>query len=156
MVSWTGLTPDELAGGVAYLANRMITDAPRGEADLGEMTLDAGRLHATERWWLDRRRQLVVTAARHRATGAVAAVTGVRVRAAGDHGDVSITIADPRHRGHRLGTIVKIENHRQLRQRFPGLRYVQTGNADTNSYMAGINERLGFVPYQLSSIYQLC
>lgn len=155
VVSWTGLTPDQLASGVAYLANRIMTDAPMGDADLGELTLDADRLQASERWWLDRRRQLVVTAARHRATGTVAAVTGVRVRSAGDHGDVWITIADPRHRGHRLGTIVKIENHRQLRQRFPGLRYVQTGNADTNTYMAAINERLGFVPYQLSNIYQL-
>jgi hypothetical protein len=68
---------------------------------------------------------------------------------------VWITIADPEHRGHRLGTIVEIENQRELRRRLSGLRHIRTCNAGTNARMAGINERLGFVAYELSSVYQL-
>jgi GNAT superfamily N-acetyltransferase len=154
-VTWTGLTPDPLAGGVAYLVNRLLTDAPTGELALEPTTVDVERLHADDRNAIDRQTHLVGAAARHRATGEVAAVTRIDVRPAGDHGSIWITIADPRHRGHRLGTIVKIEAHRAVRRAFPALRYVYTGNADVNRQMAAINERLGFVAYQAGTGYQL-
>lgn len=154
-LSWTGPTPDELAGDVARLVNRLFTDAPTGELTLEETTMDAERLQADERVELDRQTHLVSAAARHRSTGKVAAFTRIDVRPVGDHGTVWITIADPKHRGHRLGTIAKIEVHRLVRRTFPGLRYVYTGNADTNVHMVAINERLGFVAYETATNYQL-
>jgi GNAT superfamily N-acetyltransferase len=154
-VGWTGLTPDELAGGVARLANRLNTDAPTGELGVEATTMDADRAHAIERSALDRHAHLVGVAARHRVTGEVAAFTEIEVRSIGDHGSVWLTIADPKHRGHRLGTIVKIESHRLVRRTFPSLRYVYTGNADTNAHMAAINERLGFVAHEAGTMYKL-
>jgi hypothetical protein len=154
-LTWTGLIPDELAGGVARLTNRLHADAPTGELALEETTMDAGRLQADERWALARHAHLVGVAARHRGTGEVAAVTKIEVRSIGDHGSVWLTIADRQHRGHRLGTIVKIECHRLVRRTFPDLRYVATGNADSNAHMAAINERLGFVAYEAGTMYQL-
>lgn len=153
-LSWLGETPERVAGGVARLYNRLVTDAPMGDMDLESFTLDADRVHADERDRMARQNHLVGVAARHRASGEVAAVTGMEVRAAGDHGFVTVTIADPLHRGHRLGTIVKIDIHRLVRRTFPQLRYVITGNADTNAQMASINERLGFVVYEASTNFQ--
>jgi GNAT superfamily N-acetyltransferase len=153
-VTWAGLTPDRLAPGVARLLNRMNTDAPRGELDIEATTVDPPRLHAQERVVLDRGVHLIGAAAVHRDTGAVAAVTRIDVRPPGDHGDVWLTIADPEHRGHRLGTVVKIEAHRLVRREFPRLKYVHTGNANVNAHMVAINERLGYLPYEVMTNYQ--
>ena len=50
------------------------------------------------------------------------------------------------HRGHRLGTAVKIANLRALQQARPEATEVKTQNAETNAWMVGINVRLGFGP----------
>lgn len=154
-VTWTGHTPDLLAGGVAQLVNRLNADAPMGELDLEQTTLDTARLHADEQAILDRGEHLMAAAARHRGTGEVAAFTRVDVRPPGDHGLIWLTIADPRHRGHRLGTIVKIEVHQLVRRTYPDLQHVYTGNADENAHMVAINDRLGYVTYQAATMYQL-
>ncbi len=154
IVTWNGLTPDRSAGGVAYLVNRVVTDAPMGDVDFEETQVDAQRLHAEERNALERGTHLVGAAAVHRPTGEVAAFTRIDVRPPGDHGDIYLTVAHPKHRGHRLGTIVKIEVHRRVRREFPQLRLVHTGNADANAHMVAINDRLGYRPYETSITYQ--
>jgi GNAT superfamily N-acetyltransferase len=153
-LAWTGQTPAELADGVARLSNRVLIDSPTGDLDIEQSTMDGDRLRADEQRGLDRGNHLVGAAARHRETGEVAAITGISIRPAADHGEVWLTIADPRHRGHRLGTIVKIECHRLARRRFPLLRHVTTANADENAQMAAINEKLGFEVYETSVSYQ--
>src|SRR5690606_40153197 len=55
-----------------------------------------------------------------------------------------ITLVAPQHRGHRLGLLIKLENHRQLRRERPAVRWIHTGNADVNRHMIAINELLGF------------
>lgn len=152
--TWEGTTPQPLAAGVAYLVNRTVSDAPSGDLDIEAPTLDAARLHGKEREFLEVGDQLVGAAAVHRDTGTVAAVTGIGVRKSGEHGYIRTTVAHPGHRGHRLGTIVKIEAHRRIRQSFPKLRYITTSNAETNAHMVQINVRLGYVPYQRGFNYQ--
>lgn len=154
IVTWNGHTPEGVADGVAFLFSRVATDAPRGDMSLEAMAVDTQRLHAEDRNSLERGTHLVGAAAVHRPTGEVAAVTRIDVRPPGDHGDIWVTIAHPQHRGHRLGTIVKIEVHRQVRREFPGLRFVQTGNADANAQMVAINEKLGYVSFETATNYQ--
>ena len=48
------------------------------------------------------------------------------------------------HRGHRLGAAVKVANLRALQRQRPDIRRIDTSNAETNSWMVSINERLGF------------
>jgi hypothetical protein len=55
-----------------------------------------------------------------------------------------ITLVDPPHRGHRLGTIVKIANLRYAMAGEPALRVVDTWNAAVNDHMISINEAIGF------------
>ena len=62
------------------------------------------------------------------------------------HAWQQITIVDPDHRGHRLGTIVKIENLRYTLAAEPALRYIDTWNAAANDHMISINELMGFRP----------
>jgi RimJ/RimL family protein N-acetyltransferase len=54
------------------------------------------------------------------------------------------------HRGHRLGTAVKVANLRALQRGRPDVRQVDTQNAETNRWMVGINERLGFEVYAVT------
>jgi GNAT superfamily N-acetyltransferase len=48
------------------------------------------------------------------------------------------------HRGHRLGLLIKAAMLDLLAEREPQLRWVTTGNADSNSHMIAINEQLGY------------
>jgi GNAT superfamily N-acetyltransferase len=50
------------------------------------------------------------------------------------------------HRGHKLGTLVKIANLRRLQTEHPERRELHTTNAEVNEHMIGINEALGFRP----------
>ena len=55
------------------------------------------------------------------------------------------TLVHRDHRGHRLGLAVKIANHRQLQRERPDAVRVSTWNAEVNSHMIGVNERMGFI-----------
>ena len=48
------------------------------------------------------------------------------------------------HRGHALGLAMKVANLGALQREKPGLRFVRTWNADTNTHMIAINRQLGF------------
>ena len=61
-----------------------------------------------------------------------------------ERGIQSGTLVSPKHRGHRLGLAVKVANQQALTERFPELAWIITGNADVNTHMNAINDRLGF------------
>jgi hypothetical protein len=48
------------------------------------------------------------------------------------------------HRGHRLGLLLKVVMLGLLAQREPALRWIITGNAESNRHMILINEALGY------------
>jgi len=65
------------------------------------------------------------------------------------------TIVAPEHRGHRLGTLIKVANLSHARAQRPELRVIDTCNADSNLYMVAINEAMGFQPYRRMVEWQL-
>jgi GNAT superfamily N-acetyltransferase len=65
------------------------------------------------------------------------------------------TIVAPEHRGHRLGTLIKVANLEHARAQRPELRIIDTCNADTNPYMVAINEAMGFRPHRRTVEWQL-
>ena len=71
------------------------------------------------------------------------------------HAFQQITIVDPDHRGHRLGTIAKIENLRYAMSHEPALRIIDTWNAAVNDHMISINEAIGFRPVDSWNNWQL-
>lgn len=147
LVQWTDATPDEYLDDVAYLDSRLVEDAPMGDLAWEPHKVDADRVRAVDAVLARRGRRMYHTGIRHDATGRLVAWTALSVNPTPDwHAWQQITIVEPRHRGHRLGVIVKIENLRYARAVRPALRVVDTYNAASNRHMIGINEAIGFRP----------
>ena len=145
IVRWRGRTPDEYAADVAYLDSRLIGDAPLGDLTWEPPTPDVTRLRGMEAALDARGLYSYNCGARHDATGRLVAWTALGRNTSCDwHAFQQITLVEPRHRGHRLGTIVKIENLRHIRVHEPALRFIDTYNAAVNDYMISINEAMGF------------
>jgi RimJ/RimL family protein N-acetyltransferase len=147
-VRWIGVPPDELLEGVAYLDGRFLTDAPMGELDLEPEKITADRIRDREVALANRGRETVHSGLVHEASGRLVGWTTICLDPEIDNGQALqfITLVDPEHRGHRLGTILKIENLRYAQRVEPKLSRITTWNAAANGYMIRINEALGFRP----------
>ncbi len=153
---WRDQAPENLVESMAYLNGRMVLDAPMGEMDYDQESWDAGRVRAKEAAARERGRSMFVTVAVHEQSGAVAGLTEIAVSLA--EPEVSYqweTIVDPTHRGHGLGLVVKTWNHRLLAEQMPSTRYVNTWNADSNTFMIAVNEQMGFEVVERWTEYQL-
>ncbi len=147
LLHWTDRCPDALAGELAVLMGRMSTDVPSGGLNYEEETWDVARLRHLEDIWKQAGLTSLLAAARHRASGTLAAYTVLQVSAerpwlAGQED----TLVAASHRGHRLGMLVKILNLRRLLADHPQVRRVITFNAAENGPMLAINIALGFRP----------
>jgi RimJ/RimL family protein N-acetyltransferase len=144
-VAWLGPVPDEFRDDVARLGSRLVLDAPMGDLDVEPEKYDADRIQVTDEVVTLRGRRMYYAAIREDATGRLVAYTSIGFDAATTtHGWQQITIVDPAHRGHRLGILVKLANLDNVRAHEPGLRYLNTWNAQENAHMITINEALGF------------
>jgi len=61
------------------------------------------------------------------------------------------TFVHREHRGHRLGLATKAVNLRAVQAARDDLTLVTTQNGETNDYMVAINERMGFLPVEVSA-----
>jgi GNAT superfamily N-acetyltransferase len=145
LVQWAGRKPDDVLDGAAYLNGRMNLDAPTGDLDLQQQDYDAARLREKDVINDASGRLELGTVVRHQGSGEVAGYTDIHVMPGDEeHCWQGNTIVDPKHRGRRVGTILKIENHRLLRSYRPRMRYVHTFNAEVNAHMIAINEAVGY------------
>jgi RimJ/RimL family protein N-acetyltransferase len=90
-------------------------------------------------------RHIYTLAALHDASGEMAAVTAVEPDP--DHPDWGyqlLTAVTRKHRGHRLGLLVKTAMLQWLAEAEPQIQRIDTGNAGSNRHMIAINEALGF------------
>jgi GNAT superfamily N-acetyltransferase/L-amino acid N-acyltransferase YncA len=142
--TFVGVVPDEYLPTYCQVHNQLGVDAPTGDVEFEEESLTPEEFRASEQ--------------RFAAAGSTRVST---VAVCGDHEVVAYTDlvvkADPAdrvqqwgtlvhraHRGHRLGTAVKVANLRVLQERFPDRTEVVTSNAEVNQHMVDINDRLGF------------
>jgi GNAT superfamily N-acetyltransferase len=148
LLSWRGLPPEEHLGQLAVVLQSM-EDAPVN-AGVEPMVWDADRVREVEENQAAFGLDAFTVVARHVDSGDLAAYTQL-VLAPGmpEWAAQEATVVLPRHRGHRLGLLVKIEMIGVLARQAPEVRYVITGNAGQNAYMIAINEQLG---YKISSI----
>jgi GNAT superfamily N-acetyltransferase len=144
LVTWDGRIPEEYLARYAELENAM-GDAPH----------DAGDEHAV--WDADRVREQIddirvaqgrhvyTLAALHDASGEMAAVTSVEPDLDSPRwGHQQITAVTRKHRGHRLGLLVKAAMLDWLAAAEPGIERIVTYNAASNDHMVAINEQLGY------------
>jgi GNAT superfamily N-acetyltransferase len=149
-----GPVPDELAGSYVALPNLLAVEAPTGDLDVEAGQETVAELAAQER--------MLAASGRTRvgayAVTAAGEVAGYSVAAAGNdqhqHVDQWGTLVHPDHRGHRLGMAVKCAGLRALSEHFPEKRFIETTNAETNTYMVAINVALGFEIAQVYGDFQ--
>jgi GNAT superfamily N-acetyltransferase len=144
LVSWTGPVPEEFLQQAAALF-AALNDAPH-DPHVAPEAWDAQRVRERVN---DLRPhyglQTYSVAARHDASGELAALTGMAVDPADPGwGHQMLTGVTPEHRGHRLGLLVKIAMLEWLRSAEPTLERIETWNAESNRYMIAVNEALGY------------
>jgi GNAT superfamily N-acetyltransferase len=146
LVQWCGSAPDECVADVAYLDGRLVEDAPMGDLTIEPQKVDAARVRGVEAALAAWQIRTYHSGLRDDSGRLVAWTTLSMNQGLPWHAFQQITIVDPAHRGHRLGTVVKIENLRYALEHEPELRVIDTFNAATNDHMIAINEAMGFRP----------
>lgn len=145
IVTWDTDVPDEHVAGVARLLSGFYAQIPPGDLALEDSEWTVERVRASsERFHAIGKRMLVAGAVT--TTGELVGISDARIDLASPAtGFVGLTIVDAGHRGHRLGLSMKLAVARSATATFPDCRRLQTSNAGTNTHMAAVNERLGFV-----------
>jgi GNAT superfamily N-acetyltransferase len=158
----TSLRRTAEAAATGYQLVTWAGSAPQGElpalaaiyAEAGDMPRNPG--YEPPQWDVDRARlddrrsevlglrQYTVTA-RSAASGELAGLTQLAVEPEHDTwGFQELTVVARRHRGHRLGLLVKVAMLELLAEHEPQLAQILTGNAGQNEHMIAINAQLGF------------
>ncbi len=137
------LTDEQITESLPVVAS--INDAPTDELLIEDEVYTADRLRAYDDASLARGLRLYRVWARRRDTGEVAGHTVVAVErdrpAIGEQHDTTVLA---KHRGHRLGLLLKADMMRWLREAEPALETITTDNAESNRHMIAVNERLGY------------
>jgi RimJ/RimL family protein N-acetyltransferase len=140
--TFVGDLPDELLPSYCDLVNQLIVDAPSGEVDYeaNAQTPETMREHIALQRKIGRPvyRSLAVR------DGLAVAQSDLALQTEGDTAVQWGTYVHRDHRGHRLGAAVKVANLRAVQRDRPDITRIDTSNAETNSWMVAINERLGF------------
>jgi GNAT superfamily N-acetyltransferase len=153
--TWTGACPAEFRSGRCALAESIATDAPQGDLDKDPEVWDDDRLATFESMVRDMDRVSYCAGAVLESTGELVAFNEVTVgRSAPADSWQFDTIVLPEHRGHRLGTLVKIVNLRVIAAASPATARIFTWNAIENGPMIGINEALGFELASIGTVWQ--
>ncbi len=148
--SWVGSVPDDLVQSWLELSSTLMTEAPMGDREYEDEAVDVEAFRFGEDILARQGRTRFHTVALD-GTGRVVAYTDLVVPS---HDPSWVyqwgTLVRRDHRGHRLGTAVKVANLQSLQSGHPAAdlagRRLVTWNAEVNDHMIGINERLGFRP----------
>ncbi len=144
ITTWVDGVPEKYVDSYLHCSNQLPLDAPMGEVEWTEGGLDR-KSYAEEQAFLretGRRRYTTVALS---PTDEVVAFTDLVLR---EEGSTKVgqwgTLVRRDHRGHKLGTAVKVANLAAMQQAHPDHTQVETTNAEVNAAMIGINEELGF------------
>ncbi|MEZ0492648.1 GNAT family N-acetyltransferase [Kineococcus sp. TBRC 1896] len=143
--AYAGPVPEEDLDQVAHLSARMSTDAPHGDLRVEPEHWDGERVREAEALRAAQGRHQWVAVAQDEEGRLVAHTVLVR----SDHEPERLvqldTLVLAEHRGHRLGTLVKLACLRRALADNPAAQRVSTWNAVSNTPMIAVNEALGFV-----------
>jgi GNAT superfamily N-acetyltransferase len=154
LLSWAGATAEDLLDEVATVHDAL-ADAPR-DAGLEPSVWDAARVSRIDNLIVEHGLEFYTVAARHDASGQLAAITQLIVDpGAPDCGIQQITAVLPAHRGRRLGLLVKVAMLELITAAAPAVTHIVTDNAGANDYMININAQLGFEVSGVTRIWYL-
>ena len=145
MVTWGDRCPDEHAAGYCEMKTQMSNDVPVGEIDYQPIVYDEARLR-TEEQRASRSYHLVVAAARRTSDGAFGGYTVLYLPHDEAHVLQDDTLVMPEHRGHRLGTILKLATLDVVRRDHPERVAIHTWTDPENHAMYRTNLGFGYTP----------
>jgi len=148
-----GECPEHLIEDLAYLEYRLTLDMPKGDMDYEPERPDAARVRERAASAVASGQTFCNAAAVHTASGKAVAWTFLGLRDE-ENAYQAITVVDPDHRGHRLGTLVKLANLGPARELRPGLRIIETNNAEDNAPMIAVNTAMGYRAHHANVTYQ--
>lgn len=155
LVHLEGPTPEGLVEEMAVL-HAAVNDAPASDPGFEGSVWSSDRVRAYDTAMAGRRQSVHRVLARHRTTGEWAGISILCVDefnpATAFQEDTSVL---RKHRGHRLGLLLKTEMLRWLCRDRPEVAAVDTWNATTNHHMIAVNERLGARVVALHDTYRL-
>ena len=143
--------PDDLVESLCVLLGQLAVDAPTGAVDFEEEVMTPERYAES----------VATMKAMGRARYETLALTPERLVVA--QSTLAVPMSDSttvfqwgtfvhrEHRGHALGLATKAVNLRAAQAARDDLTLVTTQNAETNSYMVAINERMGFAPVEVAT-----
>lgn len=144
---WIGAVPPQWIDDIGYLHSRMVTDAPSAAIEFEQENWTAARVaKVSEKVEAAGDRLLSVAAIHDRTDRAVGFSDLIVPRDTSRPAVQQDTLVLVEHRGHRLGTMLKIANLQQLQRLSPRTPAVTTFNAEENRPMLDVNEAVGFVP----------
>ena len=136
--------PDRYLPSYSHLRNQLALDAPTGKVDFeAEQATPEIERQKLERNRRAGRTTYITLAVKD---GEAVAHSDLFLQPSGDEAHQMGTLVRRDHRGHRLGTAVKVANLAALQKAGADVSRVITQNAETNSWMVSINVRLGFEP----------
>ncbi|HUS15135.1 MAG TPA: hypothetical protein VM536_08985, partial [Chloroflexia bacterium] len=145
---------DELPAIVDLMA--VTNDEPLGDLEVEAFRFTADQLRQQEAYMTARGDTRWTLYVRETATGVLAGFTEVMWHperpALLNQGHTAVW---PEYRGRGLGRWLKAAMLDKVLCERPTVRYVRTGNADSNVPMLKINHELGFRPYQADSMWQV-
>jgi GNAT superfamily N-acetyltransferase len=151
---WDGPYPDEELEAILSLYE-LINQQPFGELDIEDFVFTAEAIRQDEDRMYARGYERWTLFARETATGAFAGYTEVfwspnRPEIIGQ----GMTGVFPAFRNKGIGRWLKAAMMEKILAERPGVKYIRTGNADSNAPMVKINHEMGFKPYISWSSWQ--
>lgn len=155
LVHMVGPTPTDMLEDLVVL-HAAINDAPLDDPDMEGDAWSAERVSAYDNAMAGRSQTVYRVLARHRASGEWAGMSMLCV----DEFSPTVAFQEDtsvvrKHRGHRLGLLMKADMLRWLSEERPEVGATDTWNAATNHHMIAVNERLGATVVARHSNYRL-
>lgn len=138
--------PERYLPSYCHVHNQLALDAPTGEVDFEEESMSPESFRQSQQRMKASGQTRVSTVAVLGEDQVVAYTDLVVKENPADRVQQWGTLVHREHRGHRLGTAVKVANLRALQELFPDRTEVVTSNAEVNQNMVDINDRFGFRP----------
>ena len=153
---WTGPPPEADLEALAALTSVAANTLPRDALDMEDMKITGEQMRQMEASMLASGSERWTLAARQTATGSFAGFTEVYWNP--NRPQIVIqggTGVCPEYRNHGLGRRLKAVMLGKILAERPLVRFVRTGNADSNGPMLRINHALGFKPYLSTTEWQV-